>query len=166
MELLCRNCGRTSFVELLIHHLTDAMPPFQNLNQARNRLIICRVHQLTGRQGWEALNELIQQSWVIYGSEWFMERLMIESVTKKMTAAFLKELCHVRIYHSISVTNSTDGERLFTSISGASSLLYPSWQLISEGLIPVSATCCKGTDWTVDRPRHFHLLGHLCKAHY
>lgn len=56
----------TSFIELFRHYLADTMPPFQDLNQTGQRLIISWVHQLTGRQGWKAFHEFTQQYWVIY----------------------------------------------------------------------------------------------------
>lgn len=39
-------------------------------------------------------------------------------------------------------------------------------QLISEGLVSVPAPCSEAIDWPVNRPRHFHLLGHLSKTHH
>lgn len=56
----------TSIVDLLRHHLAHPMPPLQHLNQALQRLIISWVHELTGRDGWKAFDDYIQQSWVIH----------------------------------------------------------------------------------------------------
>ena len=56
----------TCFVELLGHHLADAMPLLQDLDEARQGLVICCVQQFTGWQGWETVNELVHQRWVVY----------------------------------------------------------------------------------------------------
>ena len=56
----------TSFVDLLCHHLSHPMPLLQHLNQALQCLIISWVHELTGRDGWKAFYDSIQQSWVIH----------------------------------------------------------------------------------------------------
>lgn len=41
------------------------MPLFQSLDQTRQRLIISRVHQFTGRKSWEAFHDLVQQDRII-----------------------------------------------------------------------------------------------------
>lgn len=68
-------CGKeklvcTGLIELLLHHLTDMLPSFQDFDQAGKHLIIGGIHQLARRQSWEAFYELVQQTWVVCVSEW------------------------------------------------------------------------------------------------
>lgn len=117
------------------------MPVFQSFNQTRQRLIISRIHQFTGRKSWEA-----------YGHRIICSVRVEEDMDESMF--------DVRVVFRISLTWS------LTTINGTSSLFQAMCQLVSEGLVSVPAPCSEATDWPVNRPRHFHLLGHLSKTHH
>lgn len=73
-------------------------------------------------------------------------------------------VCDIRVVFRVNIKMSFI--QPFTSINGTSSLFQAICQLISEGLVPVSASSGEATDRPVNRPRHFHLLGHLSKTHH